>query len=330
MTRADNDPDCAGPLSPQLISSIEISPVTVIAELLRATGPTLADDLIHHQARLIKDRVATKAAARHSALTLYTRKSGPSVVLTNKELKKKIEDDADVIVSESALSQTAKRISKEIEERAPLLTQHPLIAFIRDSVGLLARLDQLPQWVQKILAVHPATFDQPWGSPEDITQYVARLAAGSGQLVNTHDPQTNTETLWITPGGEQLTTILDEITDNTTNGSSTLLTGAELNNTLANAEISPQHFASVTEALTNNKNIIWLPSAQHYIAFHRQPAEQRRSRGSAVQRATDIINLVTDVDRDSLINDIINEFEAQHLLDRATAENAVRGLARVT
>jgi len=313
-----------GALTPQLISSIETSPVSVITELLRTTGPGLTNDLLDQQKRLINDKPASRAAARHDALTLYTRRANRAIALTKTELSRQTG------VSVSALSQTTKRINDRVDELTPAMARHPLIAYSRDSVGRLARLDQLPQWIQKILTVHPASADQPWASPEDITQFVARLALGDIRLVPANDPATGADTLWLTPHGEQLTSVLDGITETITNGQSTVETSAAIHDALASAGIAPHHYASAITALTNNKNIIWLTSAQRYIAFHRQPAEQRRSRGSAVQRATDIINLVTDVDRDSLINDIINEFEAQHLLDRATAENAVRGLARVT
>jgi hypothetical protein len=324
MTDTPDGANLGGTLSPQLISSIETSPVSVITEVLRATGPGLTDDLLGHQERLVNKRAASRAAARHSALTLYTRKADPTIALTKTELKQQTG------VTVSALSQTTKRINEKVDELAPLMAHHPLIAYIRDSVGRLARLDQLPRWIQKILTVHPAAADQPWGSPEDIAQFVGRLALGNKRLVPAHDSGTDSEELWITPGGEELTSVLDEFTDTTTNGYSTLLTDGALQNALTNAGVVPRHCATVMAALTSNKNIIWIPSGQRYVAFHRQPAEQRRSRGSAKQRATDIINLMTDVTFDTLVNDIVNEFAAQHRLDRSTAENAVRGLLRAT
>ena len=322
MTCNDDFPH-GGALAPQLISSIETSPASVITELLQATGPSLTSDLLDHQKRLINDKPASRAAARHNALTLYTRKANRTIALTKTELS------GQTGVSVSALSQTTKRINDRVDQLTPALAHHPLIAYIRDSVGRLARLDQLPHWIQKILTVHPASADQPWGSPEDIAQFVARLAAADLRLVPAHDPATDADALWLTPHGEQLTSVLDGITDTITNGRSTLVTSAALHDALASAGVAPHHHTPAITALTTHKNIIWLPIGQHYVAFHR-PAEQRRTRGSAAQRAIDINNLMTDVNRDSLINDIVNEFEAQHLLDRATAENAVRELRRAT
>ena len=304
-------------MSPELFTKIENDPVAAIEELLHLTDPARTTAVIDILRRIINNKPASHATARHIGLTAYTPEVDTDIALTKTEIAKQAE------VTVSSISQTSTRLASRIEEVSTELGDHKLIAYISESVGRIARLGDLPRWIQAIVLTRPSSDSHTWGTTSDIAQFVSKLALKNRLLVYNHNSSTGTQEMWITEDGIPVTDALDFLTDEITELHSISTSADQLRSLLVTHGVAPTHVATIETQLIQTRNAIWLPSAQCYIMFNRTNKSSRKSRGNAPDRARDILQLVTHVDLPILRDDIIEQFVSQHGLGQATAENAV-------
>lgn len=308
-------------MTPDDITAIESDPVDALRVVLHTSDSEHTKPLLGCFAQLVRDKPSSRAAARYSALNVYTRAADPNVALTMTELTEVTH------VTVSALSQTATRVKKQLDLDREKLAKHAVIAYTTELVGQITPIATLPTWLRAVVTARPSPLDIAWGSPNDLAQYVTRLALNSKQLVPGWDTGEQASDLWITEDGKPLSESLDELVDMVSGGKSRLFRANELSQALADRHIAPRHLDYVTSALTRNRNILWIPTANCYVAFERRPTEQRKSRGNAVQRAADVLTLIEGVEHGALATDLADQFVVQHSLGRSTADNAIREAA---
>ena len=301
--------------TPELITRIELDPVETIYELLQLLDPARTDPLISAFRGLITNKPASRATARCHVMTAFTIDVDRDIAKTKTEIANLTG------VSVSSISQTAKRFADLVGRHTAELRNHALVSYIASEVGRIANLDDLPRWVQLLILTTPSPKEDDWGTNADIAQFVTALALRETKLirVTTTEPQ-----LWLTPNGIPLIESLDQLTDDMTGHQSISATADELIRALQAHNVSNRHHRSVSHALIENKNAIWIPSADRYIIFDRQNQSRRRSRGNAQDRARDILQLLPHVESQTLRNDIVEQFVNQHKLGRQSAEAAVK------
>jgi len=313
-------------MAPEFLTQLETQTVTVLQQLLELTDLASTADLTNAFSGFLNDAPATRATARHVTLTLHTRETNNEIAPFKSKLKEALESEIDDYkISEQAIGQHAKNQYNKLNEfREQSLGDHALVNYIHTQVGSLGPLSALPEWVQQLLNVRPSPISSAWGTHNDLAQFIGRLACGDRQFSTWSTA--NGDELWITSSNSSVQNELDNIADTITNGQSAIISRSALIDHLSERRepvSAPQH-EYVINALTYNKNIIWIPEAEMFIAFKRHPGEKRNSRGSANDRIKDVAKLLPRVEADRLRDAILREFVAQHNLKPSSVDAAIR------
>lgn len=297
-------------MDPNFLTAVERDPVRSLEALLEATDPDASERVRLSCRTLINNKPSSRLAARTAALNLGRY---PTM------RRKAIADETGV--GAPAVSQTILRLQRELDDREPHLREHALISYIREQVGTIALVSELPAWVQRIVTVEPSTNDEDWGTPNDLAQFVTAIALRSSRFV-AEVPGRNSPhegRWWITPERSDLVETVASLAEQIAGEASRAMSRADLQRELARCGVVDNHHAPVLEAMASSRRLLWVPSGHCYVAFAR-----RSPRGNAPQRAKDVLALLPHLDQDLMEDELVTEFETQHGLKRDSAIAAVR------
>lgn len=300
-------------VTPDLITTAHEGPVEAIERLLFAFDPIGSADLIAHIRSLSRSDPLGCDVARRIVLCHH-----PLHRLTQTEVAQR-NGRSNI----SAISQRVKSFRERLERCRTIAENHPLVHYISQTIGRLAPLSDLPDWVGQILLAQPEPEPGVWGRPTDIALALGAVILRDRQIVvdSRISDRSVEPSLWITQGGADLRAAVGELAAELVPGAPLKMNEEQLRDALCAAQISERSIGAVIAELVHDRYLMWLQTPQRYVMFEiKNQAAGLRARRSAAQRAADAMRLFTDISE----SELAQAFVSQHGLGERSVLNALR------